>query len=326
VDVQHRRDDGRIIDVEMQLSATEIAGQLYVFSSARDVTQQRRLMREQAAMLDTDLIGMAKIENRTITWRNRALERILGYGEGELQGQPVNAVYWDEAGYRQVGIEGYQALQNAGYYRSQLRMRSKTGDLVWIDFGAVPFSDTEVFVMLVDITATRQAQDSLVHAASHDALTQLPNRVLLHDRVEQALGIARRQRRETAICYLDLDGFKSVNDEHGHAAGDHLLRTVAGRLVAAIRPSDTAARLGGDEFVLVLTCLDAAEWRPVLERVIQLVGEPVALESGAFVSVGVTIGVAIARHDEGDGVQELIARADHVMLRGKRTGKGRIFA
>jgi diguanylate cyclase (GGDEF)-like protein/PAS domain S-box-containing protein len=325
VDVQHRRDDGRILDVELQLSVTNIAGQLLVFSSARDVTQQRQLMREQAAMLDTDLIGMAKIEDRTITWRNRALERILGYGQGELQGQSVRNVYWDDAGYRRVGVEGYHALQETGYYRSQLRMRSKSGDLVWIDFGAVPFSETEVFVMLVDITATKRAQEGLLHAASHDALTQLPNRVLLHDRLSQALGVARRQQKQTAVCYLDLDGFKPVNDEHGHAAGDHLLKTVAHRLVAAIRPSDTAARLGGDEFALVLTCIDKDEWEPVLDRVIASIEEPMTLESGARVTVSATIGVAIAPYDECGGAQELIARADHVMLRGKRAGKGRVF-
>lgn len=325
VDVQHRRDDGQVIDVELQLSMADIAGQLFVFGSSRDVTSQRRLMREQAAMLDTDLVGMAKIENRTITWRNRALERLLGYGEGELQGRAVSDLYWDQAAHREVGVEGYESLRKTGYYRSQLRMRSKAGELVWVDFGAVPFSPSELFVMLVDITATKKSLESWVHAASHDPLTQLPNRVLLHDRLAQALGVARRQQKQTAICYLDLDGFKPVNDQHGHAAGDHLLRTVAQRLVAAVRPSDTAARLGGDEFALVLVCVEGDDWRPVLDRVVASVREPVKLDSGATITVGVTVGVTIAAFDEAEGPQELIARADHVMLRGKRAGKGQVF-
>lgn len=325
VDVQHRRDDGQVIDVELQLSVADIAGQFLVFASARDVTSQRRLMREQAAMLDTDLVGMAKIERRTITWRNRALERILGYGQGELQGLPVRELYWDDASCQQVDTEGYEALKRTGYYRSQIRMRRKDGELVWVDFGAVQFSSSEVFVMLVDITATKKALESWVHAASHDPLTHLPNRTLLHDRLAQALAVARRQRKMTAICYLDLDGFKPVNDQHGHAAGDHLLKTVAHRLVTSIRPSDTAARLGGDEFALVLVCVEEEEWRPVLDRIVDSVMAPVELDSRTSVSLGVTVGVTIASFDEVADPQELIARADQVMLRGKRAGKGKIF-
>lgn len=322
VDVQHRRDDGQIIDVEMQLRVADIAGQLLVFSSARDVTMQRKLMREQAAMLDTDLVGMAKIERRTITWRNRAAERILGYGPGELQGQPVRAVYWTEEDYQTVGKDGYEAMSREGHYRAHIRMRTKEGQALWIDFGAVPLSDSEIFVMLVDITAIKNAHESLAYAASHDALTQLPNRMLLHDRISQALGAARRVQKRVAVCYLDLDGFKAVNDLHGHDAGDQLLKVVAQKLQSAIRPSDTAARLGGDEFVLVLEGVTGDDWRGVTERVIQSVAEPIRLDSGVTVSVGVTIGVALASPEDGVSSQSLIDRADQAMLRGKRSGKG----
>lgn len=325
IDVQHRRDDGQIIDVELQLGVAEIAGQLYVFASSRDVTEERRLTREQTAMLNSDLVGMTRVVNRTIVWRNRAAERMLGYGPGELQGLPVKALYWDVEDYERIGVEGYQAMRDAGHYRTQLRMRRKSGELLWVDFGSAPLSDTEIFVMLVDITATREALDQLVHASSHDALTNLPNRVLLHDRIARALAVARRQQLRTVVCYLDLDGFKAVNDVHGHEAGDHLLQVVASRLVASIRPSDTAARLGGDEFVLVLICVEDESWRAVVDRVVQALGEPVELAGGTRVTVGATVGVAVAAWDETASPQELIARADHVMLRGKRHGKGRVF-
>jgi len=325
VDVQHRRDDGGVIEVEMQLSVAEIARRLFVFCSSRDVTAQRQLMREQAAMLNSDHVGMARIEHRVITWRNRAVERILGYGEGELQGQPVRTVYWDDAGYRQVGVEGYEALRTQGCYRSQLRMRSKQGELVWIDFGAVPLSATEVFVMLVDITEKKLAHERLAHAAFHDALTELPNRLLLDDRIHQARAMARRQAKKVAVCYLDLDGFKAVNDEHGHDAGDQLLRTIAQRIRSAIRPCDTAARLGGDEFVLVIAEVDGEAWRPILDRVVRSIGEPITLESGVQVSVGVTAGVTVPDDEDEAGPHELVERADHVMLRGKRSGKGEVF-
>lgn len=325
VDVQHRRDDGGIVDVELQLSIAEIAGERFVFASSRDVTEQRRLMREQTAMLNSDLVGMAKVANRAISWRNRAVERILGYGQDEMHDLPVRALYWDDADYKRVGIEGYEALRERGQYRTQLRMRRKSGEAIWVDFGSVPLSGSEVLVMVVDITATRDAIDKLVHAASHDPLTQLPNRVLLHDRIDRALAAATRQQKKTAVCYLDLDGFKAVNDEHGHDAGDQLLKTIANRLLSAVRPSDTAARLGGDEFVLVLACVDDEDWRPVVDRVVQLIGEPVEVEPTRAVKVGVTVGVTLVSPEDAATAQELIDRADHVMLEGKRAGKGRVF-
>jgi diguanylate cyclase (GGDEF)-like protein/PAS domain S-box-containing protein len=325
VDVQHRRDDGQIIDVELQLSIAEIAGDRFVFASARDVTEQRRLTREQTAMLNSDLVGIAKVANRAVVWCNRAFERLLGYGPGELQDLAVRALYWDDADYQRIGVEGYQALRERGQYRTQLRMRRKSGEAIWVDFGSAPLSASEILVMLVDITATRDAIDKLVHAASHDPLTQLPNRVLLHDRIDRALAVAKRQEKKTAVCYLDLDGFKAVNDEHGHDAGDELLRIIAGRLQKAIRPSDTAARLGGDEFVLVLACVDDEEWRRVVDRVVQLIGEPVQLAPTKTVKVGVTVGVALASCADAVTAQELIERADHVMLDGKKAGKGRVF-
>lgn len=322
VDVQHRRDDGEVIDVALHLSVAEIGGELLVFSSGRDVTQERRLQREQAAMLDSDLVAMAKMSNRMITWRNRAVERLLGYGPGELQGVSARVFYWDDAQFEEVGRQVYAALASHGYYRSQIRMRSKAGEAVWVDFNAAPLSETEVFAMAVDITPMKAAHEHLAHAAFHDALTQLPNRVLLYDRIEQALAMARRERKRVAVCYLDLDGFKAVNDEHGHDAGDQLLQTIAQRLTASIRPLDTAARLGGDEFVLVLTCVDDAEWPPVLARVIEAIREPVTLASGAVVRVGATSGVAVFAPEDTASAHELIERADHEMLRGKRVGRG----
>jgi len=326
VDVQHRCDDGQIIDVEMQLSIAEIADRLFVFSSARDVTEQRRLMREQAAMLENDLVGMARVKDRIISWRNRAAERLLGYGPGELQDLNVRQLYWNDEEFQRVGDEGYKALREEGYYHSQLRMRRKSGELVWVDFGAVPLSATEIFVILVDITALKAANESLAHRAFHDPLTGLPNRVLLLDRIGQAQAAAGRLGGRVAVCYLDLDGFKAVNDEHGHEAGDRLLQDIARRMRESIRPSDTAARVGGDEFVLVLSPLDGDEWKGIVDRVMRAIGDDVPLVGGTRVRVGVTVGVALTRDGEEATPHELIERADHLMLRAKRGGKNRWLA
>lgn len=326
LDVQHRRDDGELIDVELNMSVTEIAGEKLVFASGRDVTQIRRLLREQAAMLDTDLVGIVRIADRKITWHNRAVERIFGYGPGELDGLPMMALYPDEAAYESLGRALYPALAEHAQYRSLVRMRCKNGHPVWIDFGAARLSDTEIFVMAIDVSALKEAHDVLSHAAFHDALTQLPNRALLYDRIEQALAVAVREQRDIAIGYLDLDGFKAVNDDHGHDAGDQLLQAIARRLARGVRPGDTVARIGGDEFVVLLTSVQDGDWRGVLQRLITSVKQPIPLQSGAVVCVGATAGVAVASPSSHATAFELIERADHAMLRGKRENKGAVFS
>lgn len=127
-----------------------------------------------------------------------------------------------------------------------------------------------------------------------------------------------------AVCYLDLDGFKPVNDEHGHDAADALLAQVARRLQQSLRGHDTAARVGGDEFVLLPTLLiEADEWRPIVERVVEALQQPVGLGGGLLVQVGTSVGVALAPQD-GVEAPQLLTLADQAMLRAKRAGKGRI--
>jgi len=323
VDVQHRRDDGQVIDVELHMSVTDIAGELLVFSTGRDVTAMRRLLKEQSAMLESDIVGIARIAGRVITWHNRAAARIFGYGQDELVGQPTRVLYGDEASFEAMGRDGYGALETQSQYRTQLRMRRKDGEVVWVDFGAARLSDDEIFVMVIDITAMKTAHEELAHAAFHDALTQLPNRALLYDRIEQALAVATRERKQVAIGYLDLDGFKAVNDDHGHDAGDQLLAAVASRLVAGVRPADTVARIGGDEFVVLLTALEPGEWNAIFERLSAAIEQPISLASGTVVSVGATLGVAVSHPDEAATAYELVERADHVMLGDKRGARAR---
>lgn len=321
VDVQHRRDDGQVIDVELHMSVAEIAGELLVFANGRDVTQTRQLLQEQSAMLESDLVGIARVAGRVITWHNRAVARILGYGVGELDGLPVRRLYCDDESFQAMGRNAYEALRTHSQYRTQLRMRRKDGEVVWIDLSVAPLSPTEIFVIGVDITAMKTAHEELAHAAFHDALTQLPNRTLLYDRIEQALAVAVREHKQVALGYLDLDGFKAVNDTHGHDAGDQLLAEVARRLLAGVRPADTVARIGGDEFVVVLTALEPGEWDAVFQRLCAAIEQPVRLASGTVVQVGATLGVAVSDARQAVTAYELVERADHTMLRGKRSAR-----
>ena len=291
---------------------------------AEAMEQVQLMLREQTAMLDNDIVGMARLRGRYMVWRNRAVDRIFGYEPGELDGNSVHMLYTDQASYNRVGAEAYPLLISGRHYRTQTQMRHKDGRALWIDLCGVRLTDELSLWTLADVTALKEAQARAEHLAFHDALTGLPNRLLLADRIRQAIASATRAQRSVAVCYLDLDGFKQVNDSHGHDAGDALLVEVGRRIGSMLRAGDTAARVGGDEFVVVLGLLEPdGGWRHVLERLIQAIQVPVLLDDGATARVGTSIGVAIAP-DDGTEPSVLLAKADQTMLRAKRAGKGRI--
>jgi diguanylate cyclase (GGDEF)-like protein/PAS domain S-box-containing protein len=324
VEVQHRRDDGTIIDVELQMRVAEMAGELMIFASGRDITQVKRLLREQTAMLESELVGMVRVENQTIGWRNRAFERLFGYEPGELAGKPLRLLYTDDDTYRRAGDEAASMLQDTVQRRMELRMRRRTGEEIWIAVSGVRLSRSQTFWMAVDITVLKQTHERLAHAASHDLLTGLPNRMLLRHRLQLSMTAAQADGAALAVCYMDLDGFKAINDQFGHEAGDLLLVEVARRVSAALRPGDAAFRIGGDEFVLVLAPASLAEWQQRLDHLLACIAQPVDLNRGAPASVRVTIGVAVAQSSAAD-VETLLDRADETMLRGKRSGKSQVW-
>jgi diguanylate cyclase (GGDEF)-like protein len=166
----------------------------------------------------------------------------------------------------------------------------------------------------------RAAQDRLWHMANHDQLTGLPNRSLLMDRLDQALARHRRDRHGVAVLYSDLDGFKAINDEHGHAAGDLVLVEVAQRLSTAVRDTDTVCRFGGDEYLVLVEGFSGTdEVEAIAARIVSDVAAP--LSSVGHAAVGITVGVAVAHENQGPGA--LLAQADNAMYRAKARGKGR---
>jgi diguanylate cyclase (GGDEF)-like protein/PAS domain S-box-containing protein len=171
-----------------------------------------------------------------------------------------------------------------------------------------------------DITDRMKTQEQLRHLAHHDAVTGLPNRVLLMDRIEQSLHRARRHELSFAVLFIDLDGFKTINDSLGHHAGDELLRGVAKRLSAAVRSEDTVARLGGDEFAVVLDSLrSTSSVEAVAGKLLQEMSQPMNVE-GKSLKVTGSIGIAVYP-DDGEAVHELLRRADSAMYLAKRSGK-----
>ncbi len=179
-----------------------------------------------------------------------------------------------------------------------------------------------VAMLCRDISELKAAEERLRQLATHDSLTQLPNRALFNDRLDHAIARHRRDQQGVAVMFCDLDGFKAVNDEHGHAAGDVLLVTVADRLRGIIRETDTAARVGGDEFVIVGEGVTSPEeLATVAERVIDAVSQPVRLPNGATVRVGISVGVGVARAGDADiDADTLLTTADTAMYSAKARG------
>lgn len=251
---------------------------------------------------------------------------LTGYSRAELLGQTpriLRSGLQNEDYYQCM----WQSLLGSGEWHGELWNRHKAGHLyaVRINVAAICDASAEVthyLAMMADITAMKVQQQEWQKNANHDGLTGLPNRILLTDRLTQAMAQSLRTGLLLAICYLDLDGFKPVNDVHGHAAGDKVLVAVAERLSSSVREGDTIARVGGDEFVLLLWGLDdIQECEQTLSRLIAEIDQPIDL-GNAMVSVTISAGVTMFP-SEGVDPTLLIAQADSAMYRSKMAGGNR---
>jgi diguanylate cyclase (GGDEF)-like protein/PAS domain S-box-containing protein len=214
------------------------------------------------------------------------------------------------------------------YYECELRMRHKNGGWVWIHASGKVAAWTEdgkalmIFGTHQDITRRKLAEEKIQHMATHDALTGLPAIKLAEDRLAMAIGMARRQKKLTAVMFIDLDGFKTVNDTLGHNAGDYLLKEAAKRMLACVRETDTVARYGGDEFLLIAAALrsmtDAEE---LAQKVINVLSQPVIYNDQQAL-IGASIGISLYPPN-GKDMDKLIRLADEAMYQSKNSGKNR---
>ena len=263
----------------------------------------------------------------TIVEVNDAFTRITGFAREEIVGQHTRALKSGRQG-PEFYAELWAALISRGHWSGEIWNRRKSGEVYaeMLTITAVrdELGTTRQYVALFsDITAQKQHQQQLERIAHFDPLTALPNRVLLADRLRQAMAQAQRHGSRLAVAYLDLDGFKTINDRHGHDAGDQLLMALAARMKLALRESDTLARLGGDEFVGVFADLDDVEASvPMIMRLLAAAAEPMGI-GHLVLQVSASIGVTFYPQAEEIDADQLLRQADQAMYQAKIAGKNR---
>jgi len=277
-----------------------------------------------------EAILITDTRNRVLS-ANEAFSRITGYQKDEIVGRDpefLSSGRHDAAFYRQM----WQSLQDSGHWHGEIWNRRKNGEVFpeWLGISAVrndAGQTTHYVAIFSDISEKMATEAQLEYLAHHDPLTNLPNRILVKDRVVQALAFAAREEMRVALMFLDLDHFKAVNDTLGHVVGDKLLQAVVSRLKDCVRETDTISRQGGDEFLIALTGLhDTEAVTSVSEKVLQQMSRPFEIE-GNTLTCTFSIGIALYPEDGAD-FDTLLLKADTAMYHAKSAGRNtcRFFA
>ncbi len=256
---------------------------------------------------------------------NPAAEKLFGCAADSVMGQPVMRLLAEEADNFDRNLFVQCLTDSTQLVQRTLELRGLRADAAELPL-EISLSDMDIngqrFVTLIarDISQRKQAEQRLTYLAHHDFLTNLPNRALFLDRLKYSLLLAQRSGTRLAVIFLDLDGFKAVNDTQGHQVGDYLLQGVAQRLQAVVRTSDTVARLGGDEFTMVLNNIgENKNAEAVALKIIETLSQPFEFED-VVCRIGASIGISFFEAGEMDA-ESLLEQADAAMYRAKEAGK-----
>jgi diguanylate cyclase (GGDEF)-like protein/PAS domain S-box-containing protein len=336
-----RRKDGSQFPIELMLSPFESQDGILVTAAIRDISARKaadlHLVQMEAryrGLLEAAPDAMVVVNQLgEIVLLNIQAEVQFGYRRDELLGQGITNIIPEGFAERLIADSlrsDEEALAQQIGTGIELNGRRKDGTPFPIELMLSPLDSTEgtlITAAIRDISARRKAADEtermslrMAHLAQHDFLTGLPNRVLLKDRLDHAIALGSRRLHSVGLLFLDLDGFKHINDSLGHTTGDALLRSIAKRLVDCVRVSDTVSRQGGDEFVVLLSEMDHAEdAATTAARILTTVARTHTVD-GRDLHVTASIGVSVYP-DDGDDAETLIRNADMAMYQAKETGR-----
>ncbi|MBK8162105.1 MAG: EAL domain-containing protein [Gammaproteobacteria bacterium] len=301
-----------------------------MLGTIQDVTERRRSeerIRLAAAVFDNSREGvMVTDAQQRIVLVNRAFCELKGYDEQELLGQAPDML---QSGRHSDEFYAamWESLKTTGHWQGEAWNRHRSGEVSPVLVNISSIHDNEGKIthhvgVFTDISIQKSTEARLEFMAHHDSLTQLPNRLLMHSRLEHSVEVARRENRRLALLMLDLDQFKDVNDSFGHLAGDELLQHVSKRLTGRMRGVDTVARLGGDEFAVLLdNPAHQEDALRIANDIIALLSDPWHLSNGVEVRIGVSIGISLYP-EHGRNADALLQQADASLYRAKSEGRG----
>ncbi len=329
---KHKRKDGSIYDADISSIKIIIAGEPVIYASTRDITDLKKkteIIEKQRAEFKTifdisrDGIAILDLQSNFLDF-NDAYLSMTGFSREELLLTSCIALSIPEDVER--AMKAMQIVMQIGYLESfEKTCVVKDGKQVVIMMALYLMPDKKrILISTTDITEMKDHEQQLKSIANYDPLTNLPNRILFSDRIKQNITNSHRNNQKLAIAYLDLDGFKQVNDTYGHDAGDFLLIEVSKRMQKALREGDTLARFGGDEFVVILANQnDEDEGFAVLNRLLEAASSPIDMQN-TVITVSASIGVTFYSKENAVDADILLRQADQAMYKAKLRGKNQI--
>lgn len=326
--------DGHLIPFEVQCSLVhENDAPQGILFLARDLTERKKIdadLRMAAKVFENSTDGIFILDPEgTIVQLNNALCRICAFDEQDLLGRKPEGLLVPDSESRRLRQRNVEHALTHGYWQGEQLALRNTGEVfhAFSTTTVVRSSDDDILAYICtlrDITESKNHEERIRHLAFYDALTELPNRTLFHDRLEHELQRCERGEQTAALLFLDLDQFKAINDSLGHAAGDQLLREVAERLGEHVRSEDTIARMGGDEFTIILSGQRSKEHvvaaaSNVARKIAAQLSEPFLIE-GQEVFTSASIGIALYP-DDGEDSSTLLRSGDTAMYSAKQAGK-----